>query len=368
MRGIHVHGLKEQYKEVKGGCDKAVRAVLNRGDFILGREVELFEAEFAKYCGTKFAVGVNSGTDALFLSLLSQGIGKGDEVIVPAFTFIATALAVSYTGARPVFVDIDEQTYNIDVNKIRKAITKKTKAIIPVHLYGQPADMEAILEVAKEYKLKVIEDAAQAHGAEYKNKKVGSFGTTGCFSFYPTKNLGALGDGGMVVTNVENTYKDLLILRNCGRKTHYEHIIKGYNSRLDTIQAAILRIKLSRLDKWNQLRRKNAHLYSSLLKGVDGVITPYEDKKGFHVYHLYVVRVKNRDRVIKILNEQGIKVLIHYPMPLHLQPAYKDSGYKKRDFPVAEKVAQEIISLPMHPYLKEAQIKYTTDTIIKIVD
>ena len=360
--------LRAQHKELERQIKQAIDKSMRKSEFILGEEVRLFEKEFAKYCGVKFAVGVNSGTDALFLSLLSQGVGKGDEVIVPVFTFIATALAVSYTDARPVFVDIDEETYNIDVNKIRKAITKKTKAIIPVHLYGQPADMEAILEVAKEYKLKVIEDAAQAHGAEYRGKKVGSFGITGCFSFYPTKNLGALGDAGMVVTNNKKTYKNLLILRNCGRKTHYEHIIKGYNSRLDSIQAAILRIKLSRLDKWNQLRRKNAHLYSSLLKGVDGVITPYEDKNGFHVYHLYAVRVKNRDRVIKILNEQGIKVLIHYPMPLHLQPAYKDLGYKRGDFPVGEKVAREIISLPMHPHLKETQIKYIADTIMKIVD
>ncbi|MCM8770314.1 MAG: DegT/DnrJ/EryC1/StrS family aminotransferase [Candidatus Omnitrophica bacterium] len=350
--------LRAQYKEIQKDFSRVIKDVLKRRDFILGLDVKLFEKEFAHYCGVKFAIGLNSGTDALFLSLVSCGIGKGDEVIVPVFTFIATALAVSHTGARPVFVDVDEQTYNIDVNKIEKAITKRTKAIIPVHLYGQAADMNAILKIAKKCKLKVIEDAAQAHGAEYQNKKVGSFGITGCFSFYPTKNLGAFGDGGMVVTNDKKVYNNLLLLRDCGRKRRYEHIVKGYNSRLDTLQAAILRVKLKRLDKWNRLRRKNAFFYNTLLKKIDRIITPFEARDCLHVYHQYVVRLKNRDRVIDILKKNGIDTSVYYPIPLHLQAAYKDLGYKKGDFKIAEKLSEEILSLPMHPHLKKDEIEY----------
>lgn len=376
--------LNQQYREIKKDLDIALRKVMRRGDFILGKEVSLFEREFAKYCQRKFSVGINSGTDALFLGLLSLGIGRGDEVIVPAFTYIATSLAVSFTGAKPVFVDIDEKTYNIDVNKIKKAITKKTKAIIPVHLYGQPADIKPILDLAKDYNLKVIEDVAQAHGATYKygvlsiepclpagryrvlRKKVGSLGDIGCFSFYPTKNLGAFGDGGMVVTDDEKIYKKLFMLRDYGRRSRYEHVILGYNSRLDTIQAAILRIKLRYLDKWNAMRRKNAKIYTNILRDIKGIITPYEVDYGKHVYHIYAVRVKNRNRVIRELTKNGIGVLIHYPIPLHLQKVYRTLGYKKGDFPVAEKVAQEVISLPMYPHLKEIQIKFIAGTLIKI--
>jgi len=368
--------LNTQYKEIRRELKGTLERVFNQGDFILGEEVRLFEKEFAKYCGTRFAVGVNSGTDALFLGLLSLGIGRGDEVIVPTFTFIATALAVSFTGARPVFCDIDEGTYNIDINKIEKAITEKTKAIIPVHLYGQLADMKPILKIAQKYNLRVIEDAAQAHGAGYRTqvtssqkpetRKVGSLGDIGCFSFYPTKNLGAFGDGGMVLTNDRKVYKRLLMLRDYGRISKYEHKIMGYNSRLDTIQAAILRIKLRYLDRWNRLRREKARLYSELLKGID-VIIPKEKDYGIHVYHIYAIRIKNRDRVIKKLNERGIKALIHYPKPLHLQRVYKNLGYKRGDFPIAERVAKEVISLPIYPNLKEEQIGYTVKSIKEII-
>jgi len=382
--------LYAQHKEIENEIICAIKKVVKKSNFILGEEVKLFEQEFAKYFNKKFAVGVNSGTDALFLGLLSLGISPGDEVIVPAFTYIATALAVSFTGAKPVFVDIDKDTYNIDPDKVKDVITKKTKAIIPVHLYGQPADMQPILEIAKKYNLKVVEDAAQAHGALYKiknlrhktwrirqelwrkkskikNLKAGSMGDIGCFSFYPTKNLGGCGDGGMIVTNNQKVYEKLLMLRDYGRISKYEHKILGFNSRLDTVQAAILRIKLKYLDRWNALRRNKARLYTDNLKDIESITVPYEADYARHVYHIYAVRVKDRDRIVKKLTKKGISVLIHYPMPLHLQKVYKDLGYKKGDFPVAEKTAQEIISLPMYPHLKEKQIKYIARTLKNIL-
>ncbi|MCM8779644.1 MAG: DegT/DnrJ/EryC1/StrS family aminotransferase [Candidatus Omnitrophica bacterium] len=359
--------IKSQHKEIEKELNSAVNNVIQRGDFILGEDVKLFEQEFAKYCGTKFAIGVNSGTDALFLSLLACGVGKGDEVIVPVFTFIATAFAVSYTGAKPVFVDIEEKTFNIDPEKIEKAVTRKTKAIIPVHLFGQPAELEPILKIARQRKLKVIEDAAQAHGAEYKGKKVGQFGKTGCFSFYPTKNLGGFGDGGMIVTDDEKIYKNLFLLRDCGRKKRYEHATKGYNSRLDTVQAAVLRIKLQKLDRWNALRRKNAQLYNTMLKDAYAVITPHESKDSLHVYHQYAIRVKNRDKIMEFLRKNGVTTAVYYPLPLHLQPAYKELGYKKGDFPVAEEVSRDILSLPMHPGLIKKQVQKIAGLIKEVL-
>lgn len=364
--------LSAQHKQIKKQIDQAINKVINRGDFISGKELKLFESEFARYCNRRFAVGVNSGTDALFFACRSLDIGNGDEVIVPAFTYIATALAVTFTGARPVFVDIDEDTYNLDIDRIKKAITKRTRAIIPVHLYGQPVEMKPILDIAKRYNLKVIEDAAQAHGARYRMSKnnwqlVGSIGDIGCFSFYPTKNLGALGDGGMVVTDDKNVYKRLLMLRDYGRKSRYEHITLGYNSRLDTIQAAILRIKLKHLNKWNILRRKKARIYRDNLKDIKGIIIPKEVGYGKHVYHIYAVRLKNRETIIHQLAKKGIGVLIHYPIPLHLQRVYKNLGYRRGCFPIAEKVAQEILSLPMYPQLKKNQIRYVTDTLKSII-
>ena len=365
---VDVFSLKKQYEEIKDEIKGPMEKVMILGGFILGEDVKLFEQEFADYCGMKHGIGVNSGTDALFLACLACGIGKGDEVIVMPYTYIATILAISMTGARPVFVDIDEKTYNIDVSKIEKAITKKTKAILPVHLYGHPADMDSIMAIARKHKLKVIEDCAQAHGALYKDKKIGSFGDASCFSFYPTKNLGAFGDGGMVLTNSEEIKARLLLLRDYGRKGRYEHVEKGYNSRLDTLQAAILRVKLRHLDEWDEKRRHNAHLYTKLFKenNID-LVLPYEADYAKHVYHLYPVRVKDRKSVMEKLAEKGIRTLIHYPIPIHLQEAYKDLGHKKGDFPVSEKCCEEILSLPMYPELPEEEIRYVVASFREIL-
>ncbi len=360
-----------QHEEIKKEMNLAMAGVIKRGDFILGRDVEVFENDFAEFCGVKYAVGVSSGTAALFLSVLSLGIGLGDEVIIPDFTYIATALAVSYTGAKPVFVDIEEDTYNIDVTKIRQAITKHTRAIMPVHLYGQSANMPEIIKIAKEYNLKIIEDAAQAHGAAYISpqstvrspQKAGAMGDIGCFSFYPTKNLGALGDGGMIVTNKENIYKKLLMLRDYGRVSKYEHAMIGYNSRLDTLQAAILRIKLKKLNVWNKMRKTAAGFYNECFSDERAVITPYVSAFAEHIYHVYSIRVKKRDALFQELKKKGVGVLIHYPIPVHLQEAYKGLGYKKGDFPVSERIALEIMSLPMYPHIKESQIRYVANTI-----
>lgn len=364
---VDVFSLEKQCEEIKNEIKGPIDKVIQSGAFILGEDVGLFEKEFSRYCDMKYGVGVNSGTDALFLACLACGIGEGDEVIVTPYTYIATTLAISMAGARPLFVDIDEKTYNIDISKIERAITDKTKAILPVHLYGHPVDIDPLMTIAKKYNLKVIEDCAQAHGALYKNKKVGSFGDASCFSFYPTKNLGAFGDGGMVLTNSEEIKERLVLLRDYGRKTRYEHILKGYNSRLDTLQAAILRIKLRHLDEWNEKRRNNASLYTKLFKekALD-VVLPYEADYARHVYHLYAIRVKDREKVMKKLVDKGVRTLIHYPIPIHLQEAYKDLGYKKGDFPVSERCCDEILSLPMYPELTEEEIKYVVDSLTQI--
>lgn len=363
--------LGVQHKVIQKEINQAIRSVIKRSDFILGEDVRLFEDEFAGFFGKRFAVGVNSGTDALFLGLLSLGIGPGDEVIVPAFTYIATSLAVTLTGARPAFVDINEETYNIDVDKIKSLVNKRTKAIIPVHLYGQPADMKPILDIAETYNLKIIEDTAQAHGSRYKISAdkwilAGTIGDLGCFSFYPTKNLGALGDGGIIITDDENVYRRLLMLRDYGRRSRYEHVTVGYNSRLDTLQAAILRVKLRHLNEWNDLRRKNALIYANYLKDAD-ITLPLESDYGKHVYHIYAAKVKKRDVVLKEFAENNVGVLVHYPIPLHLQEVYKDLGYSRGDFPVSERVSAEILSLPMHPYLKEAQIEFVAGILKKVL-
>ncbi len=359
--------LNAQYKQIKKDVNLSLGKIFSKGDFILGGALKEFEIKFAKYCNTKYAVGVNSGTDALFLSLKSLGIGRGDEVVVPAFTFIATAFAVSFTGAKPVFVDIDEESYSIDVSKIEKAITKKTKAIIPVHLYGQPADMAKIKKIAKKYKLKVIEDSAQAHGSKYKDRRVGSIGDVGCFSFYPAKNLGAFGDGGIITTNSEKIYKKLLGLRDYGRTGKYVHAEIGFNSRLDTVQAAVLIEKLKYLDSWNRSRMEKAKIYDRLLNEVKGVVIPKRVNFGTHVYHVYAIRLKNRNIVQKRLCENGVSAIIHYPIPLHLQKAYKHLGYKRGDFPVAEKVAREIVSLPLFPHMKNNQINFVVDKLKELL-
>ncbi len=358
---INFIDLKRQYQSIKNEIDTAIDNVIKNTNFILGEEVEKFEKEFADYCNVKYGIGVNSGTSALHLALLANNISKGDEVITVANTFIATVLAISLTGAEPILVDINEKNYNININKIEEKITDKTKAIIPVHLYGQSADMDPILELAEKYNLKVIEDACQAHGAEYKGKKVGCYGNAACFSFYPSKNLGAYGDAGMVVTNDEKISERLVMLRNYGQKVKYHHLMKGFNNRLDTIQATILRVKLKRLDEWNEARRKNAKRYNELLG--DAVITPIEESYARHIYHLYVIRVKNREDLQKFLNEKGISTAIHYPIPIHMQKAYLDLGYKEGDFYATEKSAKEILSLPMFPELSEEEIKYIVHNI-----
>jgi dTDP-4-amino-4,6-dideoxygalactose transaminase len=365
---VDIFTLKKQYEQIKDELKGPIEKVMSSGGFILGEDVGLFEQEFSAYCGVKYGIGVNSGTDALFLACLACGIGKGDEVITPAYTYIATSLGISMAGAIPVFADVEEKTYSIDILKIEKAITKKTKAILLVHLYGHPADMDPIIQIAKKHKLKVIEDCAQAHGALYKNKKVGSFGDVACFSFYPTKNLGAFGDGGMVITNSEEIREKMILLRDYGRKGRYEHIIKGYNSRLDTLQAAVLRVKLKHLDEWNEKRRKNAALYTKLFKESKlDIILPLEEAYAKHVYHLYAVRVKDRKDVMEKLADKGVRTLIHYPIPVHLQECYKELKYKKGDFPIAEKCCEEIMSLPMYPELTEEEIRYVVEQLPEII-
>ncbi|MEK6732043.1 MAG: DegT/DnrJ/EryC1/StrS family aminotransferase [Candidatus Omnitrophota bacterium] len=365
---VDIFTLKKQYENLKGELRGPIENVMSSGAFILGEDVGFFEKEFAEYCGVKYGIGVNSGTDALFLACLACGIGKDDEVITPAYTYIATSLGISMAGAKPVFVDTEEKTYSIDVSKIEKAITKKTKAILLVHLYGHPADMDPVIQISQKYKLKVIEDCAQAHGALYKNKKVGSFRDAACFSFYPTKNLGAFGDAGMVLTNSEEIKDKMVLLHDYGRKGRYENIIKGYNSRLDTLQAAILRVKLKHLDKWNEKRRKNASLYTKLFREAKlDIVLPYEAEYAKHVYHQYTVRVKNRKDVMEKLANEGVRTLIHYPIPVHLQECYKELKHKKGDFPIAEKCCEEIMSLPMYPELTEEEIRYVVNTFSKII-
>lgn len=359
--------FREQYHTIKDQVDVGLKKVFERGDFILGQEEKEFEAQFAQYCDAQYAVGVNSGTDALYLALAALDVGVGDEVILPCFTFIATALCVSYTGATPVFVDIEEETYNIDVRKLKSLITQKTKAIIPVHIYGQAANMKEITDLARQHKIAVVEDAAQAHGAVYQGKKIGSLGDVACFSFYPTKGLGAFGDGGMIVTNGQKIYEKANMLRDYGRKDRYDHAIKGYNSRLDTVQAVVLLAKLPHLDEWNRMRQAHAAYYCESLKDVDGVRTPVIPGDRTHVFQTFAVRVPHRNKVCEEMKKKGIGVLIHYPIPLHLQEAYAELGHKKGDFPVAEHVADEILSLPMFPHMTKDQMDYVCETLKEIV-
>lgn len=346
---------------------KSIREVIRRGDFILGDEVGKFEEEFAKYCGVKYCVGVASGTDAILLALRVLGIGSGDEVIIPANTFISTVLPIIYLGAKPVLIDIDPDTYNIDVSKIEEKISKKTKAIIPVHLFGQISQMNKILKIAKKHKLFVIEDAAQAHGSTLKNKKAGSLSDIACFSFYPGKNLGAYGDGGALVTNSKSLAEKIKILRNIGQVKKYIHSEKGYNSRLDTLQAAVLRIKLKELDGWNKQRKDIADLYNKLLLSLS-VYLPKEIDGSVSNYHLYVIRVSRRDSLLKYLHERKIFAGIHYPVPIHLHKALRDLPYKKGDFPITEKYSGEIISLPIFPGMQKKEIGIITKAIKSFYD
>jgi dTDP-4-amino-4,6-dideoxygalactose transaminase len=357
--------LTIQHRSIREEINSAIQGILDRGDFILGHDVDKLEEEFAAYCGTKYAVGVDNGLSALELSLRAFGIGPGDEVIVPTHTFTASAAAVSLTGAKPVFVDADPVTWNIDVEKIEDAITLHTKAILPVHLYGLPADMKTIQGIANKHQLIVVEDACQAHGAERDGKRVGSFGNAAGFSFYPTKNLGACGDGGMVTTNDANAAETIRALRNCGQKKKNVHELTPFNHRLDNLQAAILRVKLPHLDQWIEARRTLAALYTKLLAG-SNLQLPAEPAGSKHVYHLYVIRSQRRDALQAALKERGIGTAIHYPNPVHLQPYFSDGEDRHGQFPVAEKICNEILSLPMFPELTEEQVEVVASEIAKI--
>ncbi len=355
--------LKTQYEAIKEEINSAVLGVMQSAHFILGPQGKALEEEIAGYHGVKHAVAVASGTDALHLALLAAGIKRGDEVITTPFTFIATAEAISYVGAIPVFVDIDPDSFNIDIAKIGPAITKKTKAIIPVHLYGQPVNMDGLMEIAKKHNLRVIEDCAQSFGAEYHGKKTGAIGDFGCFSFFPSKNLGGYGDGGMVITDDAKQAEHLLSLRNHGSKVRYYHDEVGFNSRLDEIQAAIIRIKFKHIEEYNAKRRNNARLYSQYLNA-PGIRTPSEQSGTKHVFHQYTIRVKNRDKVKQKLDAGGItSSMIYYPVPLHVQTAYKDLGMKPGSLPVSEQAALEVLSLPMYPELTEEQIKKVAEAV-----
>jgi dTDP-4-amino-4,6-dideoxygalactose transaminase len=354
--------LAAQYADIAAEVHEAVNGVLRKTDFILGQDVRAFEEEFAAYCGAARAVGVDSGTSAIELALRACGIGAGDEVLIPANTFIATALAVSYTGATPVLLDVDPDTYTIDAGRIRTAIGKRTRAIVPVHLYGHPADMDPILEIARRSGLVVVEDACQAHGAEYKGRRVGSFGDAAAFSFYPGKNLGAYGDAGMVVTNEPQIADALELLRNYGQREKYLHVSRGFNRRLDSVQAAVLRVKLRRLDAWNTARAEHARTYRCLLADSAAQL-PAQAGYASPVWHLFVIRSRNRNLLRQHLSSHGIGSGIHYPLPIHLQPAYRDLGYQRGDFPITESRSEEILSLPMYAELSKAAIEYVASTV-----
>lgn len=349
--------LKAQYGQIREEVNQAVLKVVESCAYVgAGPEGKPFEAEFAAYCGVGDAAGVNSGTTALHLALLGAGIGPGDEVITVPMTFVATTAAIIYAGATPVFVDVDPVTWTMDPSAIAAAITPRTKAVMPVHLHGLMADMDPIMEVARRHGLVVIEDAAQAHGAEYKGRRAGSVGDIGCFSFYPGKNLGAYGEGGAVVSNNPEIMARIRMLRDWGQARKYEHVLKGFNARLDEIQAAILRVKLRYIEGWTEARRANADLYQSGLAGA-GLGLPSVPDHGRHVYHVYSVRTRKRDALQQALTDAGIASGIHYPVPVHLQPAYADLGHKPGDFPVSEQLGNEFLSLPMYPELTPAQIE-----------
>ncbi len=353
--------LKKQFIDIKEEIFEVLAEVLESSQYILGPKVRELEQRIAAYHGSSEAVGVASGTDALHLTIEALGIGDGDEVITSPFTFFATAEAVLYTGARPVFIDIEPETMNIDPAKIESKITARTKAILPVHIFGHPADMEKILLIAKKYNLRVIEDCAQSFGAAIKGKKCGSFGDAGCFSFYPSKNLGAFGDGGMIVLNDPLTAEDIRKLRNHGSKGSYRHESVGFNSRLDEIQAGILLVKLHRIDEYNNKRRKKAAIYNELL--TDGINRPVELHGFTHVYHQYTIRSGQRDEIQRKLRDNDISSVVYYPTPLHLQEAINFLGYKRGDFPVAEETAEKVLSLPIYPELEETAMKRITDII-----
>jgi dTDP-4-amino-4,6-dideoxygalactose transaminase len=343
--------LRAQYQAIRAEVDAAIRGVLESCQFTLGPEVEAFEQEFAAFCGRRYGVGVNTGTSALHLALLAAGVGPGDEVITSPFTFVATVAAIHYAGARPVLVDIDPETYTLDPARLEAAVTPRTRAVVPVHLYGQTAEMAPVLDVARRRGLAVIEDACQAHGAEYRGRRAGALGEMGCFSFYPGKNLGAYGEGGMVVTDDPSLARTLRMLRDWGAETKYHHVLKGYNCRLESLQAAVLRVKLRRLEAWTEARRAAARRYAALLAG-GPIAPPVERADRRHVYHVYAIRTGARRELQAGLAVRGVQTGIHYPFPVHLLPAYADLGHRPGDFPQAELAAAEELSLPMYPELQ----------------
>jgi dTDP-4-amino-4,6-dideoxygalactose transaminase len=350
--------LKAQHEPIRAELMASINEVIDWGAFAGGPFVAQFEDDFAAFCTTRHAVGVGNGTDALWLALLAYNIGPGDEVITVPNTFIATAEAISYCGAKPVFVDVDPSTLTMDPSLLEGAITPRTRAVIPVHLYGQTADMDPIMAIAAKHKLRVIEDACQAHGAEYKGRRAGSIADAGCFSFYPGKNLGALGEAGAVVTNDAALAAKMKVLRDHGQESKYHHSLIGWNARMDGIQGAVLRVKLKHLDRGNAARRQHAKIYGELLAGLDDLVLPTVPDHNLPVFHLYVVRVGKRDRVLQALGQRGISCGVHYPKPVHLQKAYEGLGLKAGSFPVAEQSADELLSLPMFPELTPDQIKF----------
>jgi len=359
--------LKTHHASLRDEINHAIQEVIDENAFAGGPFVSQFETDFAAYCDCAYAIGVGSGTEALWLTLLALGIGPGDEVITVPNTFIATAEAITYCGARPVFVDVDESTYTLDPAALQNAITARTKAIIPVHLFGQPADMDPIMELAREHGLCVVEDACQAHGAEYKGRRAGALGVAACFSFYPGKNLGAFGEAGAIVTNNAELQEKVRILRDHGQVRKYHHTMIGWNCRMDGIQAAILRVKLRHLERGNQLRRSHAKHYGQAFNGVEGLITPAHSPCVRHVYHIYAIRVQDRDEVSRFLFENNIGCGVHYPVPIHLQEAYGKLGYGGGDFPVAERCASEFLSLPMFPELTSGQVEMVVQAVKEAV-
>jgi dTDP-4-amino-4,6-dideoxygalactose transaminase len=355
--------LKRQYQNLREPIDQATAEVYASGWFVLSKQVEKFEAEFANYCGAKYAVGVGSGTEALHLALVACSVEYGDEVITVANTCVPTISAISLAGATPVLIDIDEQTFTIAPALIEERITEKTKVIMPVHLYGQCVDMDAILAIARKHNLFVIEDCAQAQGAMYKGRMAGTMGDMGAFSFYPSKNLGAFGDGGLVLTNNQQLVQKLTKLRNYGQEKRYYHSIKGFNSRLDELQAAILSVKLPYLDKWNQRRREIAKLYNNAFMPI-GINCPQEIGDRFHVYHLYVLRVPQRDRFQKLLADLGISTVIHYPIPIHQQESYPELKYQSKFLSITERLADQIVSIPIYPELTDTEVDYIIDSVV----
>jgi dTDP-4-amino-4,6-dideoxygalactose transaminase len=359
--------LVAHHAAIRPEIDAAIAAVIDRNAFAGGPFVAQFEQRFAAYCGTDHAVGVGSGTDALWLTLLALGVGPGDEVITVPSTFMATAEAITYTGAKPVFVDVDETTYNLNPALIKRAITPKTRAILPVHLFGHPADMDPILEIARRHDLPVVEDACQAHGADYKGRRTGSLGTAGCFSFYPGKNLGAFGEAGAITTSNPALADRLRMFRDHGQARKYHHDVIGWNARMDGIQAAVLDVKLNHLDRANDLRRQHADQYRERLINLVDVILPFEAEYARHVFHVFALRVPDRDRVLRDLVERGVQCGIHYPVPVHLQTAYRHLGFGPESFPVAERCADEFLSLPMYPELTHTQVDAVCDALTEVV-